>query len=71
MSRVWDTSKYPPKTFVTLCQVKVIQCHEVKKGQIQNLGFKKGSEITFRDANNHSCILAVTIRQLNFISYLA
>ena len=31
MDRVWDTSKYPPKTFVTLCQVKVIQGQEVKK----------------------------------------
>ena len=34
MDRVWDTSKYPPKLFVDLCQVKVIQGHEVKKVQI-------------------------------------
>ena len=31
MDRVWDTSKYPPKPFVTLCEVKVIQGDEVKK----------------------------------------
>ena len=31
MDRVWDTSWYPPKPFVTLCQVKLIQGHEIKK----------------------------------------
>ena len=31
MDRVWDTSKYPPKPFVTLRQVKAIQGHEVKR----------------------------------------
>ena len=30
MDPVWDTSKYPPKMFVTLCQIKVIQGHKVK-----------------------------------------
>ena len=39
MDRVWYTSKYPPKSFVTLCHVKVIQGHEIKKGQIKNCGF--------------------------------
>ena len=39
MDRVWDNFKYPPKPFVTLCQVKVIQGHEVKRVQIQNFGF--------------------------------
>ena len=34
MDRAWDTSKYPAKHFVTLCQVKVIQGHEIEKGQI-------------------------------------
>ena len=37
MNRVWDTSKYPPKSFVTLCQVKVIQGHEAKKVQFKIL----------------------------------
>ena len=31
MGRVWDTSKDLPKPFVTLCQTKDIQSHEVKK----------------------------------------
>ena len=31
MGRVWDTSKYPPKSFVTLCQMRGIQGHKVKK----------------------------------------
>ena len=31
MDRVWNTSKFPPKPWVTLCQIKVIQGHEVKK----------------------------------------
>ena len=31
MDRVWDTFKYPPKPLVTLCQIKVIQGHKVKK----------------------------------------
>ena len=34
MDRVLDTSKYSPKPFVALCQVKVIQGHEVNTGQI-------------------------------------
>ena len=40
MNRVRDTSKYPPKPFVTLCQVKVIQGHEAKgvKFKILDLG---------------------------------
>ena len=47
MDRVWDTFKYPPKSFVSLCQViqdheahpRFIQDHEVKKGQIKNFEF--------------------------------
>ena len=39
MDRVWDTSKYPTKPFVTLCQVKVINGHEAKKDEIENFGF--------------------------------
>ena len=31
MDRVWDTSKYPPKPFVTLCKIKVNQGQELKK----------------------------------------
>ena len=32
MNRVWDTSKYvSPKSLVTLCQMKGIQDHNVKK----------------------------------------
>ena len=31
MDRVWDTSKYPPKPLVTLCQVKFIQVTRSKK----------------------------------------
>ena len=31
MDRVWDTPRCPPKPFVTLRQIKVIQGHEVKK----------------------------------------
>ena len=38
MDRVWDTSKYRPRPFVTLCQVKVIQGHEVNKVKYKNLG---------------------------------
>ena len=38
MNRIWDTSKCPPKHFVTLCQVKVIQGHEVKKVNFKILG---------------------------------
>ena len=38
MDRVWDTSKYHPKPFVTLCQVKVIQRQEVKKVKFNILG---------------------------------
>ena len=34
MGRVWDTSNCHPKPFVTLCQIKVIQGHQVKKSQI-------------------------------------
>ena len=32
-------SKYPPKSFVTLCQMKVIKGEKVRKGQTQNLEF--------------------------------
>ena len=35
MDRVFDNPKYPPKLFVTLCQVKVIQDYEVKKVKIK------------------------------------
>ena len=35
MDRVWDTSKYHPKPFVTLCQVNVIQGQEVKKWHLK------------------------------------
>ena len=38
MDRVWGTSKYPPKPFVTLCQVKVNHGHEVKKIKFKILG---------------------------------
>ena len=31
MDRVWDTSKYPFKPVLVLCQIKVIQGHVVKK----------------------------------------
>ena len=34
MGRVWDTSKFSPKPFVTLCQINVIQGREVKEGEI-------------------------------------
>ena len=38
--RVWDTSKYPPKSVVTLCQMKVrIKYQNIEKGQIKNLEF--------------------------------
>ena len=40
MDRVFDNSKYPFKHFVTLRQVKVIEGHEVNKGQINNDGFE-------------------------------
>ena len=39
MYRVWDTSKYYHKPFVALCQVKVIQGHEVEKEKFKMLGF--------------------------------
>ena len=39
MNRGWDTSKYPPKFLVTLCQVKVIYGHEVKKAKLMLLVF--------------------------------
>ena len=39
MDRVYDTSKYPPKPFVTLCQSQVIQSPEVKNRQISNFEF--------------------------------
>ena len=39
MDRVWDASKYPFKPFVVLCQIKVIQGHVVKKGQMKNFEF--------------------------------
>ena len=38
MDRVWDTSEYPPKSFVALYQVNVIQCHEVKKIKFKIIG---------------------------------
>ena len=31
MDRVWDTSKYPSKSFVTFCQMKVIKGQNFKK----------------------------------------
>ena len=34
MDCVWDTSKHPPQLVVSLCQIKAIQGHEVKEGQI-------------------------------------
>ena len=37
MDRVWDTSYYAPEPFVTLCWVKVIQGHEVKKFKVKIL----------------------------------
>ena len=37
MDRVWDTSKYLPKSFVSLYQIKVIQGHGVKKVQFKIL----------------------------------
>ena len=38
MDRVWDTSKYPPKPFVTLCQIKVIQGQEIEKVKLIIVG---------------------------------
>ena len=35
MDRVLDTSKYPSKPFVTLCQVKVIKGHEMKNDKLK------------------------------------
>ena len=37
MDRIWDTSKYPLKSLITLYQNKVIQGHEVKKVKIKIL----------------------------------
>ena len=39
MDRVWTTSKYwtTTKSFATLCQVKVIQGHDVKKVILKKL----------------------------------
>ena len=34
VGRVWDTSKYPPKPFVNLCQIKVFQGHQVKRSNL-------------------------------------
>ena len=38
MGRVWDTSKDPPKSFVSLCQFKVIQGHQAKNVKFQIVG---------------------------------
>ena len=38
MDRVWDTSKYHPKPFLTLCKDKVIQGQEVKKVKYKMVG---------------------------------
>ena len=38
MDRVWDTSKHPPKHFVTLCQVMIIQGNEAKNVKFKILG---------------------------------
>ena len=37
MDRVCDSPKYPPKALVALCQVKLIQGHEVKKVNFETL----------------------------------
>ena len=37
MDRIWDASMYPTKPFVTLRQIKVIQCHKVKKVKLKVL----------------------------------
>ena len=39
MDRVWDASKYPLQLFVTLCQIKDNQGHEVKRCKIWNFAF--------------------------------
>ena len=36
MDRVWDTSKYPPKSVMTFCQMKVIKGQNFEKDQICN-----------------------------------
>ena len=38
MDGVWNTFKYPPKPFVTRCQIKAIQGQEVKKVKYKILG---------------------------------
>ena len=40
MDRIWNTSKYPPQSFVTFCQTKVIkgQNYEKVKFKILSLG---------------------------------
>ena len=38
MDRVWNASKYPLKPFETLCKIKVIQGHGVKKAKFKVLG---------------------------------
>ena len=38
MDRVWDTSEYPPRPFVALGQIKVIQGHEVKEVKFSIFG---------------------------------
>ena len=37
MDRIWGASKYAPKPFVTLCQIKVIQRHLAKKVKLEIL----------------------------------
>ena len=39
MDRVWDTSKYPRKSFVTLWQVNTIRGHKVNKVTFKLLGW--------------------------------
>ena len=38
MDRAWNTTKYPPKPFVILCEVKVNQGREAKKIKFKILG---------------------------------
>ena len=36
MDKVGDTSKYPPKPLMTLCQVTAIHGHDVKQAKLKN-----------------------------------
>ena len=50
MDRIWDTSKYPHKLIMTLCQSKVIQGHEekVKIKMLGSVGVMQAPKSDFR-----------------------